>query len=190
MRYMKLLFIVSTIIVFAFGCSVKPNVHSDFDPNQDFQQYQYFSWTSDNPMIVQGDYTVSPFTGKRVMDAVIKTLEAKGYTFTSNKEQSDFAIAFTIGARDQIKVRPESAIIHGNWRWGTQYWGPQIISINTPVEYTRGVLSIDAFDVKRKSPVWHSVGSKKLSEKQLNGDEENIDESVHLILADFPIKRP
>jgi hypothetical protein len=127
-----------TILLVLSGCASKPNVHADSDPNQNFSEYRIFTWTNDNPMIVQSDYIVSPFVGQRVMDAIKSELEDKGYKYTQDLGEADFAIAFTIGARDKVKTRTEPTFVHTNWTWGGQYWGTAVVDVERTVTYTKG----------------------------------------------------
>jgi hypothetical protein len=120
------------------------------------------------------------------MDAIKSELEDKGYKYTQDLGEADFAIAFTIGARDKVKTRTEPTFVHTNWTWGGQYWGTAVVDVERTVTYTKGTLAIDAFDVKRRAPVWHGVGSKKLSRKQKKADGEGVEEAVRLILTKFP----
>jgi len=138
-------------------------------------------------MVVQSDYTVSPFVGQRIMSEIRTTMEQKGYTFTSNRDAADFAIMFTVGARDKIKVTTEPAIIHSSWGWGYQYWGTQVINVNRNVPYVEGTLAIDVFDLQKQSPVWHGVGAKRLNSEERKGSNSGIPEAVKTILASFPV---
>lgn len=183
---MKIYFYILNIIVLLSlsGCSSTPNVHTDSDPNQDFSIYKTFSWTALDPSVVSGDYVVSPFIKKEVMDSIQKTLENKGYEFTSDLNNADFAVSFTIGARDIIDTQREPAIMYSDWRWGMNYFGPQV-SVLRNVQYTQGVLAIDVFDVKRRSPVWHGVGKKRLIERQLTENLSSVQPAVDRILQSF-----
>ena len=180
---------IATIVVLltTIGCSIKPNVFVDSDPLQDFSFYKTFTWTNIDPMIVQSDYVVSPFVGEQVKDEIKLNLTNKGYKFFDEVADADIAISFTIGARDKVQVRTEPAIIYSDWRWGGQYWGTQIIQTERATTYTKGTLAIDVFDVKRRSPVWHGVGSKRLNSADKRGESDDIGTAVTTILVNFPI---
>jgi hypothetical protein len=174
------------VILTLTGCASKPNVFVDSDPSHNFSTYKTFSWTAENPMIVQSDYTVSPFVGQRVMAEIKAVMEQKGYVFTPLRDEADFAIVFTIGARDKMRVRSEPAVIHGMWGWGHQYWGTRLVNVETNVPYVEGALAIDVFDMQKRAPVWHGVGAKKLNTKEKRGSSEGISEAVRTILMVFP----
>lgn len=177
--------LIPFLVILAVGCAVKPTVFNDFDPQQDFSQYQTFSWVSDNPMLVQSDYIVSPFVGEKIMVNIKSRLQAKGYRFTEDKAQADIAISFTVGARDKIKVFNDPTYVINDWRWGREYWEPNV-NRTTTINYVKGALAIDIFDTKRKAPIWHGGASKKLSNLEKKGSTENIAAAVETILANFP----
>lgn len=175
------------------SCASPNRVFYDLDPQQDFAVYSTFTWISDRPMTANGEYSVSPFVERRIMQAVRKSLEGKGYSFVEGIDDAHLAVAFTVGARDKIRVRTTTATWPGDdWRWGDRYYRPALMRDEVSVnKYTEGALAIDLFDTKRRSPVWHSVGSKRLSRSELRNQDEglkNIDEDVNKILADFPSK--
>ncbi len=180
--------LMATIVT---ACAVKPRVFNDADPQQDFGLYQTFSWASETPMLVQSDYIVSPFIGAKVKDSIRRELESKGYRFVDEKAQADMAVSFTIGARDKIKVFTEPGFVYEDWRWGRQYWEPRAIRTTTrttAVNYVKGSLAIDVFDVNRNAPVWHGSASKRLSNEEKKGSEAGIAPAVREILANFPTR--
>ena len=176
------------------GCVTTPSVFTDYDSSQSFDSYQSFSWISDEPMIVSGDRGPNPITAKRLRDAIVSTLERKGYQFVESPDEVDFVVSFTVGARDRIEIREREVIDYfgPHWRWGYDYFGV-ITPRNFPRtevtsrQYAEGSLAIDIFDVDRKSPVWHGSASKRLSRSELEGRAEDTTQvAVETILADFP----
>lgn len=69
-------------------------------------------------MITTDDYIISPFVKQEVMDSIKQVLISKGYQFVETLEHADFAIAYTIGARDMIKSQKQPSVLYGDWRWG------------------------------------------------------------------------
>lgn len=175
--------LLATLI--SVGCAVQPRVFTDSDPQQNFDIYKTFAWANENPMSVQSDYMVSPFIGTKVMDSIKTELESKGYQYTEDKQQADMSVSFSIGARDKVKVFNEPIIISTSWRWGRQYWEPNL-DRTTTFNYVTGALAIDIFDTARKAPVWHGSASKKLSQEEKKGSAENIAPAVKAILSSFP----
>jgi hypothetical protein len=182
-----ILAIVATFLLAA--CASQPKVFTDFDPEQDFSEYKYFTWVSAKPMMVQSEYVISPLVEQRIMGAIISTMETKGYIFTEDKERADMAISFTIGARDKIRTYQEPIMFTGtNWRWGGQYWGMTGPAYTqTTRVYSQGTLAIDVMDIERKAPVWHGVSSKTLSEADKAASIEFVNAAVDVTLESFPL---
>lgn len=176
------------------GCTVTPQVFSDFDGSQSFTDYQTFAWISDQPMTVAGSRGPSPIVAERLEAAIKDTLQSKGYRFVTEKEQADFVVSFTVGARDQLQIREREVIDYygPHWRWGYDYFGvvyPRGFPRTevTTRQYVEGSLAIDIFDTERRSPVWHGSASKRLSPAEQQGaSAESIREGVAAILAEFP----
>lgn len=164
------------------ACVSTPKVFTDSDPMQDFAVYKTFTWTNESPMIYTGDEPVNPLVEQRLMDAIRVNLESKGYQFAVDPEAADFAVSFSVGARNKIKVDSNPAIFYvDDWRWGKPYYGP--VSART---YTEGSLAIDAYDTARQTPVWHGVGARKLKKLDYENSSSTIPAGVDSILLSFP----
>lgn len=176
------------------GCAATPSVFTDFDRAQSFDNYRTFAWINDDPMTVVGDRGPNPLVAQRIAAAIRETLASKGYRFVTKREQADFAVSFTVGARDQLEIREREVVdFYGpHWRWGYDYFGvvrpPSFPRTEvTTRQYVEGSLAIDIFDVQRKSPVWHGNASKRLTRAEREGtDSGDIGAAVATILAGFP----
>jgi len=178
------------------GCATTAPVFTDHDPAQDFSGYKTFSWISEQPMIVSGERGPTPLDERRIMNSIQDELTKRGYRFVADRSSADFAVAFTVGARDKMSVRTHEVVdFYGpHWRWGYDYYGfpsafdrPHGRTEVTVRNYTEGNLAIDIFDVARKSPVWHGSAKKRLSRKELSGDSAvSIQTAVATILAGYP----
>ena len=127
------------------------------------------------------------------MVTVESALGAKGYRLVSDVDSADFALSFTIGSREEIKVDsyPSMSAGYGGYgypgRWGT--WGGAYYGYGTGTtvrQYTEGMLAIDVFDVEERRPVWHGVASKKISESDRKDAGGTIQAAVDAILGGFP----
>lgn len=178
-------FVACTLIAVlsAAGCASTGTVATDFDATQNFTAYKSFTWTDERPMQAFGDYPVSGVMEQRFMTSIQTVLADKGYQFVDDVTDADFAVSFTVGARDQIEFVDNAPVIIPNGTWS-------YIAYDTGVyarDYSEGSLGIDIFDAKRRVSVWHGVGEKRLSKKELRANEDPT-EAVREILADFPSK--
>ena len=161
------------------GCaSIK--AENDYDESANFGSYQSFGWISEHPLVM-ADPTTNPMFEGRAMKAISATLQAKGYRFEADASKADFAISFSIGGREQIRVNNYPAPYRGDRAWGGQYH--QEVDVRN---YTEGTLSIDLFDVQRKQPVWHGWAVKTISNADRANPSPVIKEVIDTILAQFP----
>ena len=198
MNVVKLLSTILLTLTLAACASVPVKV--DSDPAQDFSSYSTFSWTGKSPMIAnKTDHSIPPVAEDRMTAALKNTLEQKGYRYVEDASAADFAVSYTIGARDKVQLEGYAPRYYGgydNWRWGFPHYGygydvfpmQYRSAVVEQKEYVRGSLAVDVFDVKRKSPVWHGYGSKRLSDEDLLRNASDAGETMANMLAEFPIK--
>ena len=174
------------------GCATTGKLSYDSDPTQDFSQYSTFTWAGSTPMAVFGNRLVPPSVEVEIAQAIKSELTQKGYRFTDKADEANFAVSFSVGTRNDVSVVevPDPYWQNRmNWGWGSGYW-PRLgtfVPTRTQVrDYTEGTLSIDFFDVSRKSPVWHGAGTRNLTRKELSGEENTASEAVTVILEGFP----
>jgi len=174
--------IVLCVVLLVTGCE-SIQTHSDYDPAADFSGYRSFSWVADNPLM-GSTAGGNPLTRERVQQAIVQTLTAKGYQFVADRNNADFVVGFTVGARDKVRVDTTTQPMgfRGPYgRWGMAYY--QEVDVR---EYSEGRLAIDVFDVELKRPVWHGYGTKSLTGGDEKEPEKLINSAVAAILADFP----
>ena len=164
MQILKFFIVAVSLIMSLNGCGSSEKIYADHDPAQDFSTYKSFGWLSEKPVVAIGEYQVSPLTMQRIMDAIVTNLEARGYLYTDNVLIADFAVGFSVGARDKAQTYTNSSSLdpwmyRSNWRWGGVYYGNySTTSVNISTE---GTLAIDIFAVARKSPGWHGNAKKR-----------------------------
>ena len=158
-------------------------VESDFNAVTDFSSYKSFAFISDTPLLTAQKAQISSLFEGRVMRAVEDALAAKGYEFVDNRMNADFAVSFSMGARDALRVTSYPTQYRGTavWTWGATY--------HTEVDvrnYTEGTLAIDIFDVESREPVWHGWAVKTISSADRRNPTPVINDVVEAILEDFP----
>lgn len=178
-----------------------PTVYSDSDPNEDFSDLRTFTWAKNPPLIKTGDHPISALVAANMTEALKAEFQRKGYSFVSSGA-ADFSVSYTMGARDKIELRQYPAPYVGSynsWTWGRGYYGPGYrapyggfgppITTTEPVTVTEGTLSVDAFDVSTRRPIWHAQASRRLSNSELAGaSQQRLAEAAATILADFPAR--
>lgn len=163
------------------GCATGPNVVVDSDPNVDVSRYRTYSWAfSSTPR------GMNPLTYQRVKTAIDANLASRGY---SQAEPGDFAVGFTLGARDKVEIDsfgPYAPYYGRGWGYG---WGGGMAYSNTYARnYTEGTLTIDIYDTGTKQPVWHGVASQEISAGKVT--QEVVDTAVAAVLNKFGAPPP
>jgi len=169
------------------ACATTLPVRTDFDKQADFSGYRTYTWVSDNPMIIaKGDNPeISPLTRNRIITAIEDELQRKGYTKAVNRDDADFAVAFTVGTRDRIDINAYPLSYRGSWYWRHTFWDYEIRSQT----YQEGMLAIDIFDQQTRKPVWHGFTHKRITGSDRDNPVPIIQKAVAAILAKFPPKQ-
>jgi hypothetical protein len=157
---------------------------SDYYAEANFSSYRSFSWLDESPLIrpTASRVQISPLTVRRIREAIERELTAKGFTQIADREEADFAVSFTVGARDMIDVDNYPPLYRGPWGWRGPYYGA---SVDVSV-YTEGTLALDVFDNATRQPVWHGWARKRITESDVEDPAPTINEAVRAILAEFP----
>lgn len=170
------------------ACATGPRVNVDYDATANFHLYRTYSWV-DTP-VPQG---MNPLMFARVRASIDRSLAARGYTQAA---PSDFTVAFTIGARDRLKVYDYGPSYPGwgwgwggwGWGWGWGGWGWPGYSDVSVDQYTERSVIIDIYDGPTKRPIWH--GEAADNEYYDKVDYTKLDRAVDAALANFPPQPP
>lgn len=186
---------VLVLAVILGGCSSTGPV-VDYDRAADFSNYKTYAFISDNPLMrAPGSPPGSPLLEGKLVNITDDAMQAKGFTKIENAESADFAIGFTVGARDKIKVnsypepyRPYYGGYGRGGAWGGSYYGGGYGGgSNVDVQqYTEGTLAIDIYDVAEHKPVWHGIATERITDKMRRNANETLTEIVDEILISYP----
>ncbi len=193
---LSLLFVLSLS-----ACATPLKSFVDVADNAEFGELKTYAWITDQPLFTSNAASpdvVNPLNEQRIRTAVEGQLENKGYQKVTI-DQADFVVAFTLGARDRVRVTQYyndfgynyDGYHHGFNRFsrfggfnrfghGFNGFGPSV-SVQT---FTEGTLVVDIFDNTENEAIWHGSASKRLSRD--NGALALIDEAVTTLLAEFP----
>jgi len=183
----KLLAVLGAALMLAACAAPGFKATHDHDDSIDFSSYQTFAWISENPMRLGATAVMpSPLLEPRIMSSLERALVAKGYRFVEQPNSADFVVSFTVGSREEIRVDSYPSMsgpsYRGRWGWGGAYYGTE----TTVRQYTNGMLAVDIFDIRERRPVWHSVATKKINDKDREAMQVTIDAAVAAIIVGFP----
>jgi len=191
MNPIKLLLITS-LITLAAGCATH-SAKVDFDKNTDIEtiNYKTFAWLTP-AKIMAPPVDINPVMKERVDDSIEQAFIAKGYQLIEDAEQADFAISYTVGSREKIKVNSYPATYNTGFGWGRGYYGGRghygsmTMGTETTVrQYTEGKLAIDIYDVKTHQPVWHGWATKRLTSDDKESPSATLNDIVIKVVNQF-----
>jgi hypothetical protein len=187
------MFIVGVSAAIIAGCASQYKTKVDFDKNLkvDTSQYKTFAWLNEGKILAASE-DINPVMKLRIDDAVEDAFITKGYKLISSSENADFAISYTVGNRDKIKINSYPASFNTDFIWGRGYYGARgpfgslLRGTETRViNYTEGKLAVDVYDVKSHQPVWHGWAIKRIASDDKDEPEQFIKNLVEQVIVNF-----
>ena len=187
---------LSLLVVLSMSaCAAQLKSSVDVADHAEFGELKTYAWITDQPFFASNAASpevINPLNEQRIRTAVEQQLQNKGYRQVSI-DQADFVVAFTLGARDRVRVQQYYNNFGYNYhgyhrgfsrfgRFGRGFGGfGSSVSVRT---FTEGTLVVDIFENAKNEAIWHGSATKRLSRD--NGTRELIDEAVMTLLAEFP----
>lgn len=182
--------LAALLVALLGACSSSPSIESDYDYNRqiDFTQFRTYAFIDDSPMAVSSTQgAVNPMLEGRIMESIRIAMNGKGYSEVTDPEQADMVIAFTIGSRDQIQVDSYPATYGAAYTRRGYYYGYGMGTETRVRQYTEGQLAIDIFDVATRTPAFHGVASKRISESDRQNQQPVLNAVTAEALSGFPL---
>ncbi|HET9449065.1 MAG TPA: DUF4136 domain-containing protein [Steroidobacteraceae bacterium] len=156
------------------GCATQSSAVRVVKGDADLAKCRTFDWHS-------ASADAASFTEQRVKAAALKQLEAKGYTLSTDKP--DCRIAYLLPTQETPKRKPTVGVGVGGGSGGVRGG----IGVGVPIGSHKeqiGTLTLDIVDVTQNAQIWS--GSMEVGLHGLEISEEEANEAVGLILAEFP----
>jgi len=187
--------IFTSVLLFAIAsCSSTYEAKVDFDKNSkvDTLNYKTFAWLNSGKIMAPAA-DINPVMKLRVDKEIEKAFIAKGYQLIEDAEIADFAISYTVGNRNKIKVSSYPTTYNTGFGWGRGYYGGGYggmygtqMSTETRVhQYTEGKLAIDVYDVKSHQPAWHGWAVKRITSDDKEVPSLIIKDIVNKVVSQF-----
>jgi hypothetical protein len=182
---MKSYFILFCALFLSACATQKPTY--DFLAGTDFSKYQSYAWLKVDRQDKDSQRAKNQLVDKRIMNAVDKTLAAKGLQKVS--DNPDMSVNYHVSVSEQEQQQPRGRISIGTSSYGR---GSSVgFGVSMPVGGTRtyqeGTLVIDLQDAKSKDLLWQGWGSRTVRQ-DLAPDRLTalIDEVVGEIFTNYP----
>jgi hypothetical protein len=169
------------------ACATMPEV--DYDHMTDFASYHQFYWHPvKHQKPVKNPVLDSEILGRRVKNAVIDTLTARGYEQVGNADQADFIVTWQTASQQKL------AASGGGFRFGVgigyPFYSPFYGSAYWPIapynveSYQNGDLIIDIIDAASNELVWRGWTQARV--RPSNFSRKDVKAMVKDILDAFP----
>ncbi len=165
------------------GCASKPVAYSDFDEETNFSSYHNFAWISQNPLFVTSPGATNPALESILKDEVRSNLTGRGFQYTSNPEEADFVIGFTVGGQDTMRTTVYSQRYRSSWIVGGHTFTQ--IGVHSQDSTTGGIV-IDVFDQAKAEKKWMGWAIQEITMNDRRFLQDTVRELVTIILAEFP----
>jgi hypothetical protein len=189
MNLIKKVFVAVLLIAVA-SCSTTYKAKVAFDKNSkvDTSNYKTFAWLNSGKIMAPAE-DINPVMKLRVDEEIEQAFMAKGYQLIDDAEKADFAISYTVGNRDKIKVSSYPTTYNTGFGWGGgRYggmYGTQMGTETTVRQYTEGKLAIDVYDVKSHQPAWHGWAVKRITSDDKQAPSSVIKDVVNKVVLQF-----
>ena len=193
MNNIKKILVTALVIVVASCASInEAKVNFDTNTKVDISNYKTFAWLTSGKIMAPAE-DINPVMKLRVDEEIEQAFIAKGYKLVANAENADFAISYTVGNRDKIKVSSYPTSYNSSFGWGRGYYGGYYggmygASMGTETrvrQYTEGKLAIDVYDVKTHQPAWHGWAIKRITSDDKEAPSAMIKGVVSQVVAQF-----
>ena len=180
------------VVLTLSACATPLKSFVDVADQAEFGELRTYAWITDEPMFASNAVSpevLNPLNEQRIRTALEEQLENKGYRKVTI-DQADFAVAFTLGARERARVQQYYddfgynyyGYYHGFSRFGLGYG--RLGSSVSARTFTEATLVVDIFENTENEPIWHGSASRRLSRDSTT--RELIDAAVTALLAEFP----
>ncbi len=186
MKALRLLPLLAIMRIVSSCSTVR--VASDYDQTVNFNEYKTYAFYK--PGIDKAE--ISDLDKKRVLRAIEKEMEAKGFT---KSENPSVLVSIFAKANKRVDVYQNNRFGFGfggfggfgPWGWGGfGPWGGGAFYGNTVSERIEGILYIDILDVNKKQLVWQGKGTGSLRSGNIEKREARIQEIVKEIMTVYP----
>lgn len=166
----------------------QPEIRTDYDRTADFSRYATYAFMERSQR--GGDLRYDTIDDQRVMAAVTRELEARGYRL--DEQDADLLVNFTITSQDVQDIRTVPTPLfpgpYYGWR-GSWYYPWPAYTYETWVDtYEQGRLYIDLVDVERRQLVWEASSTGRVTQAARDDPGGAVDRAVAEMFARYPFR--
>jgi len=173
--------------VAALGACTSMPVTADYNPAMGASACHTYTWAQEH--VVSGGGPAGPYANPlnadRLRAAIDANMAARGIQKAADHASADCVVGFAIGSRLVADEYPAAAVGYG-WGWG---WGPRAYGAfgwDYPYVREEGRISIDLFDAKTRTAIWHASVNQNVMGATGPNAEARIRAAADAIFTKFP----
>ena len=180
------------------ACTALP-VKTDSNPNMSVANCH--SYVFANEHVAQNDQQAAfgnPINAQRLREAIEANMAAKGIPLAADHQSAECVVGYAMGTRQVFDDGYGNFGIGWGWGggWGGGGWGGWGggygggFGYDGPYARDETRISIDLFDAKSRTPIWHASVSQSVSDLTGPNAVERINNATAAIFTKFPVGAP
>jgi hypothetical protein len=187
-RFVMRIFSIVSVLALSMlmlACS-SVTIKTDYDREYDFSKFKTYRWASGKEINPQDELQKHPLILKRVMEAVDKTLEAKGMTKVEEGTDFDLVVMVHAGTKEKMQVDNMGGYYGGYRGWYDPWWGPYG-GTTTVSYYEEATLVVDLVDWEHKELAWRGMATGIVKgDADADEQQERLNNLMTKIFANYP----
>ena len=187
---MKSGFLAVLAVIILQSCS-SVNITSDWDREANFNDYKTFNILSRDEANAA---IINDFDWKRIKDAIIDEMTARGYKHQPDNGDLDVGIHIILEDKSDMRAYTDyyGGYGYGGYGWGYGY-GPYggmggATTTVSQYDYTQGTLILDVFDAKQKLLLYQGIAVGTVKEGNTDR-EKRIHKVIGQVYAPYPVPK-
>jgi hypothetical protein len=130
----------------------------------------------------------NPLNAERLREAIQLNMSAKGLTQAADPKSAECVVGYAMGTRQVFADYYGNFGIGWGWGggWGRRGWGGGF-AYDGPYWHDETRISVDLFDAKTRTPIWHASVSQSVSDLTGPNAVEKINSATTAIFTKFPL---
>jgi hypothetical protein len=173
------------------ACTTLP-VTVDANPNASVASCRSYVFAAEHQVgagATGGGAYGNPLNGDRLRAAIAANLAARGIQPAADRGTADCVVGYAIGTRLVADAFAGGFYDYGypGWRHGYGGFG---YGYGYPAVYNEGRISLDLFDAKSRSAIWHASVNQNVTDLTGPNAELKINAATSAIFSKFPVGAP
>ncbi|HWJ36289.1 MAG TPA: DUF4136 domain-containing protein [Steroidobacteraceae bacterium] len=173
------------------ACTALP-VRTDINPNMSVANCHSYAFADEHVANTdQPSAFGNPLNAERLRQAIESNMAAKGIQKTADRKSAECVVGYAMGTRQVFDDYYGNFGIGWGWGggWGRRGFGGGI-GYDGPYVRDETRISVDLFDARSRTPIWHASVSQSVSDLTGPNAVEKINAAANAIFTKFPSGAP